>query len=97
MQICGPKLALCGCIISVWGIIQLALMGVFYQMRSVALAEDLPGVEHHFATADEYLEVVNKGYTLNAYNCWIAAVLYFLTLLLSAQQFHANTRSSISL
>ncbi|KAI5738094.1 hypothetical protein M8J77_002900 [Diaphorina citri] len=72
-------------------------MGVFYHIRSVALIEDLPGEETHFASIDDFYQTVERGYTLNAYNCWIAAVLYFLTLLLSAQQFYANTRSSISL
>lgn len=97
MKICGPKLSLCGIIVSAWGIVQLGIMGVFFYMKSVALAEDLPGHEEHFSSALDFYAAADKGYILNAYNCWIAAVLYFLTLLFSAQQFYANTKSSISL
>lgn len=97
MKICGPKLSLCGLVISAWGIIQLVLMGFFYSLRSVALAEDLPGAEESFPTAKEVYAVAEKGYTLNALNCWIAACLYLLTLAISGQQFYANTRTSMNL
>lgn len=33
----------------------------------------------------------------NAYNCWIAALLYVITLVLSAHQFWMNNRSSVSM
>ncbi|XP_063241444.1 ribonuclease kappa-like [Bacillus rossius redtenbacheri] len=98
MRICGPKLSLCGLIISVWGVIQLVLMGIFYYVRSVALAEDLPGLEEeHFHTINDFYAKADLGYTQNAYNCWIAACLYVLTLLLSAHQFYVNSRSSHTL
>lgn len=42
LKICGPKLAICGVIISIWGIFQLVLMGVFFFVQSPALIEDLP-------------------------------------------------------
>lgn len=32
----------------------------------------------------------------NAYNCWIAACIYVLTLVVSGQQFYANSRSSVN-
>lgn len=32
----------------------------------------------------------------NAYNCWIAALLYLITLAVSAHQFWLNNRSSLS-
>ncbi|XP_008471871.1 ribonuclease kappa-like [Diaphorina citri] len=64
MKICGPKLSLCGLVISAWGIVQLVLMGFFYSVRSVALAEDLPGAEHHYASAKEFYAAADKGYTL---------------------------------
>nr|CAD7199182.1 unnamed protein product [Timema douglasi] len=63
MKICGPKLSLCGLIISVWGIFQLILMGIFYYVKSVALAEDLPGLEENFKTADEFYAKADIGYT----------------------------------
>lgn len=33
-------------------------------------------------------------FTQNAYNCWIAACLYVLTLVISGQQFYANSRTA---
>ncbi|KPJ03316.1 Ribonuclease kappa [Papilio xuthus] len=78
-KICGPKLSLCGLILSVWGIIQLTLMGVFYYIEAVALLEDLPLEEesgHH--TVDAFIHAVEVGYQRNSYNCWIAALLYIL-------------------
>ncbi|PSN57536.1 Ribonuclease kappa-B [Blattella germanica] len=99
MRICGPKLALCGLIISVWGIFQLVLMGIFYYVRSIALAEDLPGIEEEggFKTVEEFYQVADRGYVQNAYNCWIAACLYIFTLVFSGHQFYVNSRSSLSM
>ena len=51
MPFCGPKLSLCGVVLSAWGIVQLSLMGIFFYIRSVALIEDLP------------LEVISGVYT----------------------------------
>ncbi|KAG6451195.1 ribonuclease kappa [Manduca sexta] len=100
-KICGPKLSLCGLVLSVWGIIQLTLMGVFYYIRAVALLEDLP-LEH---SPDEkvddpiehFIALAERGYTQNAYNCWIAALLYVITLVVSGHQFWMNNRSSVSM
>lgn len=39
-------------------------MGLFFHMRSVALAEDLPGHEEHFATKEAFYSAADKGYTL---------------------------------
>ncbi|XP_017466723.1 PREDICTED: ribonuclease kappa-B [Rhagoletis zephyria] len=93
MKICGPKLSLCGLIISVWGIIQLVLMGVFFFIHSVALIEDLP-IGEEFHSVEEFYTAANAAYNQNAYNCWIAACIYVLTLLLSAQQFYVNSRAT---
>jgi len=98
MKICGPKLSLCGIIISMWGIVQLVLMGFFYYIRSVALVEDLNiGEEHDFKSAQDFYSEADKMYSLNAYNCWIAACLYIFTLVLSGQQFYMNNRNTMSL
>lgn len=84
--------------LSVWGIIQLTLMGVFYYIRAVALLEDLPLESesgHH--TIEGFIATVEAGYTQNAYNCWIAALLYVITLVVSGHQFWMNNRSSVSM
>jgi len=73
-------------------------MGIFYHIRSVALAEDLPGIhDMQFKTIDEFYNEADKGYSLNAYNCWIAACLYVFTLIFSGHQFYVNSRSSLSM
>ncbi|CAL1674697.1 unnamed protein product [Lasius platythorax] len=96
MKICGPKYALCGLVLSVWGIFQLLFMGVFFYVRSVALVEDLPLGERNFTSLENFYDVVDRGYTQNAYNCWIAACIYVLTFLFSGHQFYLNSRSSLS-
>ncbi|KAL0100807.1 hypothetical protein PUN28_019295 [Cardiocondyla obscurior] len=96
MKVCGPKYALCGLVLSVWGIFQLLFMGIFFYVRSVALVEDLPLGEKNFTSMDEFYKVVDRGYTQNAYNCWIAACIYVLTFLFSGHQFYLNSRSSLS-
>ncbi|KAF5307185.1 hypothetical protein FQR65_LT00701 [Abscondita terminalis] len=95
MVICGPKLSLFVLILSVWGIIQLSLMGLFYHYRSVALFEDIPGLEGKFANIDAFYKAADEGYAQNSHNCWIAACLYIITLALSGHQFWLNSRSSL--
>ncbi|XP_053991279.1 ribonuclease kappa-B [Hylaeus volcanicus] len=95
MKICGPKYALCGLILSVWGIFQLLLMGIFFYVKSVALVEDLP-LGGSFTDVKEFYAEADRGYTQNAYNCWIAACIYVLTFLFSGHQFYINSRSSLS-
>ncbi|XP_050521819.1 ribonuclease kappa-B [Daktulosphaira vitifoliae] len=98
MKICGPKLSLCGIIISIWGIIQLVLMGFFYYIHSVALIDDLNiSEEHKFKNPAEFYSAADKLYYLNAYNCWIAACLYIFTLVFSGHQFYMNNRNTMSL
>ncbi|KAH0946255.1 hypothetical protein HN011_005706 [Eciton burchellii] len=97
MKICGPKYALCGLVLSVWGIFQLLLMGIFFYIRSVALVEDLPLADKNFTSLDNFYDVVERGYLQNAYNCWIAACIYVLTFLFSGHQFYLNSRSSLNI
>lgn len=95
MKICGPKLSLCGLIVSVWGIIQLLCMGVFYYFHSVALLEDLPIKEEEHVSIDVFYAEAKKGFELNAMNCLIAACLYMFTLAVSGHQFYMNSRSQV--
>jgi ribonuclease kappa len=95
MAVCGPKLSLCGVVLSAWGIIQLTLMGVFFYINSVALIEDIPLREVYTSTSELRTDM-EKGFNQNAMNCWIAALLYLVTLCFSAQQFWMNNRSTYS-
>nr|BAN20437.1 ribonuclease, putative [Riptortus pedestris] len=94
MKICGPKCSLCGIVFSIWGIIQLGLMGVFYYIHSVALLEDLQ-IAEEYPDAQSFYNAAYEGYSVNAYNCWIAAVLYFITLAFSSYQFYVNSRTHV--
>jgi len=95
MAICGPKLSLCGLIISAWGIIQLSLMGIFFYMNSVALIEDIT-LKESYDDINQLKREMDGEYQQNAYNCFIAALLYLVTLCFSAQQFYMNSRTSYS-
>ncbi|XP_043502715.1 ribonuclease kappa [Polistes fuscatus] len=96
MKVCGPKYALCGLVLSVWGIFQLVLMGIFFYIKSVALVEDLNFERTYFSNQNEFYIEAERSYTQNAYNCWIAACIYVLTFLFSGYQFYLNSRSSLS-
>ncbi|KAL3286803.1 hypothetical protein HHI36_001296 [Cryptolaemus montrouzieri] len=97
MHLCGPKLSILGIILSVWGIIQLGLLGIFYYYGAVALSEDLPELElTDVTTVEFYYSELEDKYMQNAYNCWVATFLYLATLIFSAQQYWFNKRSSLS-
>nr|XP_031840641.1 ribonuclease kappa [Nomia melanderi] len=70
-------------------------MGIFFYVKSVALVEDVP-LEETYDQVDKFYKEVDRGYTQNAYNCWIAACIYVLTFLFSGHQFYINSRSSLS-
>ena len=94
MPLCGPKLSLCGVVLSAWGIVQLSLMGVFFYINSVALIEDIPLPKEEYDNIKDLRRDIDMGYVQNAQNCWIAALLYLVTLCFSAQQFWMNSRAS---
>lgn len=92
MPVCGRKTAaFCG-VISTWGIIQLALTGIFSFLHSPALVEDIGLPEREF-TEKELLIALDSGYQTTALNCWIASLLYLATLCVSAQQFWAHNKA----
>ncbi|XP_037960765.1 ribonuclease kappa-like isoform X1 [Teleopsis dalmanni] len=91
MKICGPKLSLCGLLISIWGLVQLAFMGLFYYLQSVSLIQDLP-LEEHYDTLEMFYDAASDAYYQNAYNCWVAAFIYLITLVLSIHQYRVNKK-----
>lgn len=74
---------------SVWGIVQLAIMGALFHVRSVNLVEDVSVSEEDFAL---HPELVDSAYKQQAYNCWVCAGIYVLLLALSAQQMWLNIK-----
>lgn len=94
LAFCGPKLSACCAVLSLWGIIMLALLGVFFKVRSPALAEDLPIDEDEWARKNHSYGYIVKLYDQNAINCWIATGLYCITFVISIVMFKINQRSN---
>lgn len=73
--ICGPFLSTFCMIISVWGIIFLGLLGLFFNMKAVTLFPDLHMEEHeHYSP-----QLMEEKYANKATQCWIAAGFYVVT------------------
>ncbi|XP_016140391.1 ribonuclease kappa-A [Sinocyclocheilus grahami] len=87
---CGPKLAACGLVLSIWGVVMLAMLGIFFTTHSAVLIEDVPFTEEDFK--GEALQNIYKLYNQVGYNCFIAAVLYVGIGFLSFCQVRLNKR-----
>ncbi|XP_032222412.1 ribonuclease kappa-B isoform X2 [Nematostella vectensis] len=81
VRICGPKLSNCCFILSLWGVIMLLLLGVFFKTKSIALVEDIPK------------DKGDAGFSSTAKNCFIAAGIYGVTLIISIHQKWVNART----
>eukprot|EP00058_Branchiostoma_floridae_P009460 XP_002594948.1 hypothetical protein BRAFLDRAFT_271062 [Branchiostoma floridae] len=86
--ICGPKLSICGFIISIWGIIMMGLLGVFFLIKSPLLLEDIPATKEDF----EERAKVDAIFQQSAYNCWVVAGVYVFVGLFSYFQMRMNSR-----
>ncbi|KAF7641970.1 hypothetical protein LDENG_00267280 [Lucifuga dentata] len=75
--ICGPKLAGCGLVLSAWGIIMLAMLGIFFSTHSAMLIEDVPITEDDKKDLNPPQNVYHLYNTIS-YNCFIAAALYMM-------------------
>ncbi|XP_053688769.1 ribonuclease kappa-like [Sabethes cyaneus] len=92
MPVCGTKLSILGMVISIWGIVQLFLLGFLYQNRAVALVEDLPKsmLDKVYNSSEEFYEEADRTFDDYTFQCWTAACLYVVTLLFSSYQYYAN-------
>uniref|UniRef100_A0A336L0P8 CSON001552 protein n=1 Tax=Culicoides sonorensis TaxID=179676 RepID=A0A336L0P8_CULSO len=84
---CGGKLSLCCMLISIWGFVQLTIMGFLYYNHAPALFEDLGHVSQGMHLC-EFYENADMAYEQAAYNCWIAACLFFITIAFGSFQFY---------
>lgn len=96
MPLCGPKLSICCMCLSVWGIIMLILLGVFFRIHSPALADDLPIDQVEWAkTIPPYsMDYVYALYDQASNNCFIAAGIYVGCFVFSYIQHHLNVRAN---
>lgn len=72
-------------------------MGIFLYVHSLAFIEDLHLEEKNITTPNDFLVEVNVLYTQAAYNCWVAACLYIITLAVSIHQYFLNRRANYSI
>jgi ribonuclease kappa len=92
--LCGPKLSLCCSVISVWGIIQFILMGIFFFVEAAPLLEDIAFDGKNMTDQNIFEGELRKAFHQRAYNCWIAAFLYVALLLFAGMQFMTNLKQS---
>ncbi|XP_033026521.1 ribonuclease kappa [Lacerta agilis] len=86
---CGPKMAACGIVLSAWGVIMLVLLGIFFNVHSAVLIEDVPTKEEDFTGNPDKIYAL---YEQVSYNCFIAAGLYVLLGGFSFCQVRLNKR-----
>ncbi|XP_038182418.1 ribonuclease kappa isoform X1 [Arvicola amphibius] len=87
---CGPKLAACGIVLSAWGVIMLIMLGIFFNVHSAVLIEDVPFTEKDFDRDGP--QKIYSLYEQVSYNCFIAAGLYLLLGGFSFCQVRLNKR-----
>jgi ribonuclease kappa len=85
---------MCCAVISLWGIIMLVLLGVFFHVRAPALVEDISIDEAEWEKRGYEYKYIEELYAQNAINCWIAAAMYCLTFTFSVVMFKVNMRTS---
>ncbi|KAI5104297.1 ribonuclease kappa-A [Silurus meridionalis] len=86
---CGPKLATCMLVLSMWGVIMLAMLGIFFSVHSAGLIEDVPLKEEDYNQIQDVYAVYNNV----GYNCFIAAGIYVVIGLVSFVQVRLNKRN----
>ena len=93
MQICGANFSRLCLVLSAWGIIQLALTGILFHVRSASLIEDVTLECNAIVSVEDFANDIDVKYEIGALNCWVASLLYVATFCFSAQQFYTNKNS----
>ncbi|XP_028043117.1 ribonuclease kappa-like [Bombyx mandarina] len=71
----------CCMIISVWGTIQLIIMGTLYKKEMLTLLDDVEAEEYR--NYEDFIKKTHENYQKVARNCWIAASIYFVVFIIS--------------
>ncbi|XP_072543832.1 ribonuclease kappa-A [Salminus brasiliensis] len=90
---CGPKLAACGLVLSVWAVIMLAMLGIFFTTHSAVLFEDVPIPEERMHNLQNPLQDAYDLYNKVGYNCFIAAGIYVVVGIVSFYNVQMNKRN----
>ena len=91
LHICGPGLSICCSLMSIWGIIMLAIVGGLLSAKSAAFLEDIPMSEEHNVT---FKEALDKGFQQAATNCYGAVGLYVACLIFCGIQVFFNIKAA---
>lgn len=83
MGCCGPYMSMFGIILSVWGILQLTILGIMFYFKCLILLPDVIPKETYFEDPEEFYREVDEKFSKTAIRCWLAAALYVLLLLVS--------------
>ncbi|MCI4388309.1 hypothetical protein PGIGA_G00084160 [Pangasianodon gigas] len=89
---CGPKLAACGIVLSIWGVVMLAMLGIFFSAKSAVLIEDVPFTEEDIRNDKNPPQAIYSLYNQVAINCFIAAAVYVGVGAISLFQVRLNKR-----
>ncbi|XP_072044987.1 ribonuclease kappa-like [Amphiura filiformis] len=89
VKLCGPKCSACCSLLSIWGVIMLLLMGIFFRVNAIAFIEDVNLGD----VKDLTKEKLESTYTTTSNNCFIAAGIYALLTAVSVWQFSVNRKS----
>jgi len=126
LRVCGPKLSTFLVLVSVWGLLQLTLMGLALHRRDVQYIEDIDFEQEYniicfekckeepdpkcLKEPDACLEdcksecregkketnnlftAMERAYDKGANNCFVAALLYLVTFVVSGHQMWLNSR-----
>ncbi|XP_013162715.1 PREDICTED: ribonuclease kappa-like [Papilio xuthus] len=84
---------LCCMLISVWGVVQLILMGILYKIECITLLEDVEAEE--YVDYDDFIKKTQENYSMVGLNCLIAAGIYVVMILLSWLCMHQAQRKEL--
>lgn len=76
-------------VLSLWGVIMLALLGIFFTTHSATLFEDVPVTDEDILK-DTNPQRIYALYNKVGYNCFIAAAIYILFGAFSCCQMKLN-------
>ncbi|CAH2089653.1 unnamed protein product [Euphydryas editha] len=74
---------ICCFLLSIWAVLQLFVMGIFFKMEVLAFIEEAEPDHHGYDDYDDFMKQTKENYHTIAINCWVAAFIYLVTLGLS--------------
>lgn len=79
---CNKKCSIFCLVISIWGIIQLILMGIFYNLNAVSFLDLVP-LKTKYNSLDEFRNEADDLYKDLAVRCYVSAIVYGLFVVIS--------------